>query len=273
MKPSLAGTLAAIGAALAAAAPRPAAAHIQLTFPPQRTEAQKKGPCGDGTSARSAAVTEFRPGQTIVVEWDETVEHPGHFRISFDDDGDDDFAIPASYDESCSNGKVLVDLIPDRDVSNGDRHYRQEVTLPNYECVNCTLQVIQIMTDKPPYTADALGNDIYYQCSDITLRGRPAAPADAPACLVVGGGTSGAGGASGAGGVGNAGGGAGAGAAGAGGGVPAGQGGNGVDDQGGGDDGCSYGSARGRGAAWAFGFAAALGAFGARRRARPARRA
>jgi hypothetical protein len=42
------------------------------------------------------------------------------------------------------------------------------VTLPDLVCDNCTLQVIQVMYDKPPYTTP--GNDIYYQCADLVLR-------------------------------------------------------------------------------------------------------
>lgn len=169
-----------------AAWPRPTAAHIQLTSPPARTTEQKKGPCGNGGGARSDRVTVLQPGQKIIVEWDETVEHPGHFRISFDDEGDDDFAVPASFDEACSNDKVLVDLIPDRKTSSGDRHYRQEVTLPNFECERCTLQVTQLMTDKAPYDASATSNDIYYQCADVALRGRPSSAVEPLACLIAG---------------------------------------------------------------------------------------
>ncbi|MFA9472798.1 MAG: hypothetical protein ACERNK_19695, partial [Deltaproteobacteria bacterium] len=56
--------------------------------------------------------------------------------------------------------------------------YMATVTLPNVTCDNCTLQVIQVMYDKPPYTTP--GNDIYYQCADLVLR-EGAAPPDADA--------------------------------------------------------------------------------------------
>jgi hypothetical protein len=49
------------------------------------------------------------------------------------------------------------------------RRYSQTITLPNMECSNCTLQVIQLMTDKPPYTTDAASDDIYFQCADFVL--------------------------------------------------------------------------------------------------------
>lgn len=144
----------------------PASAHIQLVSPVQRHAEQKVGPCGVGAvDMRGPNVTTYAPGEKIVVSWMETVNHPGHFRISFDADGFDDFGDPASYDELYSNPAVLVDGIAD--VEGG--MVEQEVTLPNIECENCTLQVIQVMTDKPPYEIGT--NDLYYQCADIRLVG------------------------------------------------------------------------------------------------------
>ncbi len=139
-------------------------AHIQLQYPAQRDAAQKRGPCGLSGSVRGDDPAVFAPGETITVIWTETIGHPGHFRISFDDDGDDDFVDPAGYDDLYTNATVLLDDIPDTgcgDVS------RVAVTLPDIECERCTLQVVQVMTDKRPYGA---GNDLYYQCADIALR-------------------------------------------------------------------------------------------------------
>jgi len=149
----------------------------------------KQGPCGGSNGVRSANVCEFQPGATIVVAWDETVDHPGHFRISFDDDGEDDFVDPAGFDELDSADSVLIDGIADRDTYGSERGYTQELVLPDVECDNCTLQVIQVMTDKPPYGD---GNDIYYQCADIVLSATaPADPADGCTAQSGGGGDDG----------------------------------------------------------------------------------
>jgi MYXO-CTERM domain-containing protein len=165
-----------VALAALAALPRLAVAHVQLTSPLQREVDQKVGPCGVAGSVRSASVCEYRPGATITVAWDETIEHPGHFRISFDEDGDDDFVDPEGYDDLDSAESVLVDGIADRDVFGSDPGYTQEVTLPDVECDSCTLQLIQVMTDKPPYGD---GNDIYYQCADLILSASaPEDPAD-----------------------------------------------------------------------------------------------
>jgi hypothetical protein len=59
----------------------------------------------------------------------------------------------------------LLDGIPD---TPGGGQSSVTVTLPDVECERCTLQVIQVMDDKPPYMVP--GNDIYYQCADLVLR-------------------------------------------------------------------------------------------------------
>ncbi len=138
-----------------------AEAHLQLSYPPARTTSQKQGPCGLTGLARGPAMT-LAPGATITVTWDETINHPGHYRISFDADGDDDFVVPATAEELYSDDSVLEDGIAD---ANGGS-YSQVITLPDIECSTCTLQVIQLMTDKAPYGD---GNDLYYQCADLVL--------------------------------------------------------------------------------------------------------
>lgn len=141
-------------AAVIFAASGTASAHITMTSPKPRSVDQKAGPCGAVGSTRGSNVSTFKPGQTITVEWDETVEHPGHYRIAFDEDGEDAFKNPGE-----EGAVALVDNIVDR---NGGGHYTQQVTLPTMTCTNCTLQLIQVMEVAPPYT-------FYYQCADIVL--------------------------------------------------------------------------------------------------------
>ena len=159
----------------------PAYGHVQLRAPMQRSADLKDGPCGLRNGTRTENVCTLRPGANIIVVWDETINHPGHFRLSFDDDGDDDFVDPAGFDDLYTGSSVLLDGIADQD---GDSTYRQELTLPDIECDNCTLQVIQVMTDKAPYGD---GNDLYYQCADLVLSS--SAPAEPePGCSDVAGG-------------------------------------------------------------------------------------
>ena len=145
--------------------------HIGLDEPTARYEDQKDPPCGSIADARTGNVTVFEPGATVTVSWRETIDHPSHYRISFDEDGADDFVDPPEMYAMYAAPSVLLDGIPD-DPGGG---FSVEVTLPDVECENCTLQVIQVMYDKPPYTIP--GDDIYYQCADIALR-RSASPVD-----------------------------------------------------------------------------------------------
>ena len=158
---------AALIALLLAAVASPAAAHIQLDEPTARHTAQKRGPCGLARDpGRGDQITVYEPGQTITVRWRETINHPSHYRISFDEDGHDDFVEPAGFDDLYSGPSVLLDDISDQ---RGGQ-YSAQVTLPDLECERCTLQLVQVMYDKPPYGD---GNDLYYQCADLALR-RPA---------------------------------------------------------------------------------------------------
>lgn len=161
--PHLAGLL--LGVSLVVL-PSVASAHIAMTDPPARSTAQKEGPCGAAGSVRGDRVTVFRPGETIVVSWNETVDHASHYRIAFDVDGDDDFVAPAGRDDLYNSDAVLVDGIADRVGGS----YTQEVTLPDIECERCTLQLIQVM----------YGSGNYFQCADIALRAAPGTDAGMP---------------------------------------------------------------------------------------------
>jgi hypothetical protein len=171
-------------AAVVVAIALPAGAHLALRSPESRYGAVvlKEGPCGVFGGVRSDNVTVLEPGSSIEMVWDEYIDHPGHFRIAFDVDGDDDFVDPPCLSacdtrqpeiEMYSNDAVLLDGIVDTEGGQT----RIVVQLPDVECDRCTLQAIQVMYDKPPYVIP--GNDIYYQCADLVLR-RVSAPTPTP---------------------------------------------------------------------------------------------
>ncbi|MCB9756453.1 MAG: lytic polysaccharide monooxygenase [Myxococcales bacterium] len=151
-------------ALLAASTPALAHAHLRLLEPaPRHSDSLKVGPCGADEDARGVEYTRFEPGETITLRWDEYIDHPGWYRVSFDADGTDDFVDPAAPDDYNNNASILLDNIPDRD---GGGEYEVEVTLPDITCGGCTIQVIQVMLDKSPFGD---GNDLYYQCADVVL--------------------------------------------------------------------------------------------------------
>ena len=94
--PSRGLTLALFGS-LAATSSGDAHAHIKLLQPASWAveddlgNPQKDGPCGGDGVEETGDVTTFRAGEEITVEWQETVGHPGHFRIAVATDRDDLF--------------------------------------------------------------------------------------------------------------------------------------------------------------------------------------
>lgn len=179
-----------------------AQAHIRLTAPTPRvanTDSIKMGPCGP--AARNAArVSTFKPGETVTVEWDETVPHPGYFRILFDDDGQN-FALPTTESfklfHDYYNGQrnnTTVDKLPkavtgtvkeggtwtladywNQHPSGPMKSYSLKVTLPNVTCTNCTLQVVQSMFEN----GRTYNSAYYYHCGDLILKGDAASNPDA----------------------------------------------------------------------------------------------
>jgi hypothetical protein len=145
----------------------PASAHVRLEYPASRYgDEMKSGPCGRAGGVRTTRITTFRPGQTVTVIFDEIIDHPGYFRIAFDRSGDGALGPPVWNGTAFVNPpnvEVLQDLIAN---PPGLTHGESRVQLPDIECDTCTLQLIQVMTDKPPF--DGL-DDFYYQCADLRL--------------------------------------------------------------------------------------------------------
>lgn len=150
-------------------------AHLRITSHQSRYgDTQKAGPCGQANGIRTTdKVYIAKPGIEVTLTWDEYINHPGYFRIDFDLDGDDGFvnpildcanktSIPDCFDTT-NTGPYMVNNITDE----AARVQSYTYTLPNVECDNCTLQIIQAMQDKPPYEVD--GNELYFQCIDIVL--------------------------------------------------------------------------------------------------------
>lgn len=161
----------------------------------------KVAPCGRVGGRRGDNVYTYRPGATINLSLVETVSHPGYFRIAFDSDGDDDFKVPsgtagefgdcggnamcgAGREDYCNNETVLLDNL---DPHEGNllapaKTYTWSVTLPNIECDNCTLQVMQMMNDFAPFHSPASypADDIYYNCIDIVLSNDAPESTDVP---------------------------------------------------------------------------------------------
>src|SRR5262245_12039924 len=141
-----------------------ASAHISLeqgaTHKSRDGENQlKEGPCGRAGSRRGTTnIYTYKPGETITVEFVETIPHPSYFRFAFDADGDDGFMEPRSIKpivssracpfngaDKCgqsdfyNNAAVLPNmdnLEPHASAASGKK-YSFQVKLPDVECTNC----------------------------------------------------------------------------------------------------------------------------------------
>jgi MYXO-CTERM domain-containing protein len=195
-----------------------AGAHHYLHEPPawqsqdELGSPQKGDPCGeDGPATPSGIVTPYTQGETIDVVIEETIYHPGHYRVVLA--VNDRSELPPSpvvtpdSNSPCGTAEiqnppvfpVLVDgaLVHDSPI---DGLQTIKVTLPSdVTCEKCTLQILEFMSD---HELNDPGGCFYKHCADISIS--PAGTGGA-AGGSSGGGTS-SGGASSGGGSGNTGG-------------------------------------------------------------------
>jgi hypothetical protein len=208
---SLAGGLLAGGLMLGAGT---AHAHIDMLGAlKSRGGDEKEVPC-DGARA-DGTVYMFEPGATVTLGVTEAISHPSYFRIAFDNDGEDGFKEPASIlpidktracpfnsDDQCgksdfcnvkstTGATVLWDNLDPHLAGAGTGQYTWTIKLPNVECTNCTLQILQVMEDTvhgaycpqgscaqscssliPGLStcSDGSAQDIYHRCVNITLK-------------------------------------------------------------------------------------------------------
>jgi len=162
-------SLAGIALVAAAGSATIASAHVALTDPPARYDSAtyiKDYPCGHPDNPEGQPVRSYEEGTTIMVTWNEYIPHPGHYRIALSTEGDQALIDPTDYEDFYVAPNVLMDNIEDPD---GVADHVAMVQLPmGVTCEKCTLQLLQIMTDKMPWGPGG-GNELYYQCADITI--------------------------------------------------------------------------------------------------------
>ena len=174
-------------------APSNAHAHFKLLEPPsfmsQTSDGspQKLGPCGDEavTPAATATgiVTTFQEGQTITLTVDGTIPHPGHWRVSLGLTGPNDLPAEPAVTPGTFSGvqmacgtavienppvfPVLGDNLLPSTTTGFTGNMNMQVTLPKgVTCTNCTLQVIQFMSD---HGLNNPGGCFYHHCATISI--------------------------------------------------------------------------------------------------------
>jgi uncharacterized protein (TIGR03382 family) len=176
-----------------------APAHFDLTAPKaDRTgdPAGKAPPCGD-TGTPTGAVTNYMPGQTITITVDETISHPGHYRVAL---AQNMAALPpeplvTAGATPCGSAPIAANptfpVLADGLFTNLVRGPASaQVQLPaGMTCTNCVLQVIQFMSD---HALNVPGGCYYHHCAIVNISATaPDAGAAAPPDAGVTGGDAG----------------------------------------------------------------------------------
>lgn len=172
-------------------------AHFRLLEPPSALvennlgDPQKLGPCG-GTSANpgtpSNVVTKVQGGQKLHIKVQETVYHPGHYRVALakspaelppdpESTSRDSERGPRSVSakiETSPGKPVLADGLFVHTAKTSDA-FETDVQLPNVNCEKCTLQIIQFMAE---HGLNPDGGYFYHHCADLQITADPAKPLD-----------------------------------------------------------------------------------------------
>lgn len=143
----------------------------KLLKPRNNSDGNKTGPCGGVAQFPDNQRTVLTAGADILVEWEETIEHPGWYRLAYSTDGE------TGYDTH-----VILDNILDQtgSVSRADpltwHRYSKTITVPDIACEKCSIQLIQVMNENPALPRN------YYSCADVrivkagTTAAKPAVP-------------------------------------------------------------------------------------------------
>lgn len=183
LRPSLAAG--ALAAAACTLAPAPAGAHFVLKAPAswQTQDAlgspQKAPPCGDEAGGMiTGEITSFAPGQTIDITIEETIFHPGHYRIALAVNDRSELPEPpvvTPADTPCGSVDIMdppvFPVLADgvlAHTSKLDGPQTVQVTLPSdVTCDHCTLQIIEFMSN---HGLNNPGGCFYHHCADISIQ-------------------------------------------------------------------------------------------------------
>lgn len=190
----------------AAAISNVASAHFVLIVPAASKgqnrlgDPQKIGPCGGvsanparGTGANpgvpSGAITSVKGGTNLPLMVQETIFHPGHYRVALartEAQLPADPAVkvvetekgPRSQSAEIQNppvAPVLLDgIFPHSERSA--QNFETEIPIPNISCPTCVLQVIEFMADHPGIAVD--GGHNYHHCAVLNITADPSKPID-----------------------------------------------------------------------------------------------
>ena len=186
-------------AGLMLAVPIATSAHFKLVEPASwlvesdRGDPQKAGPCGGSNTdwgKPSYTVTKVTGGQKLHLKIQETIYHPGHYRVSLAVNSPTELPLdpqvttrdsdrgPWSVSAAIQN-PVQIPVLADGLFVHAERPtgqappFETDVQLPNISCKTCTLQVVQFMAD---HAFNNPGGYSYHHCAELQITRDPAKP-------------------------------------------------------------------------------------------------
>jgi len=195
MKPWIAIVL---GAALVGLLAPAALAHFHLLEPKSWVvendigNPQKPGPCG-GTEGAGVtptnAVTPVQGGQKLHIKLQETVYHPGHYRIALAVNSQSELPPdpevvtrdtdkgPRSVSAKIEN-PAKIPVLADglwQHTSRSTEPFETDIQLPNINCPKCTLQIVEFMAE---HAYNNPGGYSYHHCAVLNITADPSRPID-----------------------------------------------------------------------------------------------
>jgi hypothetical protein len=190
--------LALVSSILVAVVPAVTHAHFKLLEPASwlieddRGDPQKSGPCGGSNTdygKPSYIVNESVGGSKLHVKVQETIYHPGHYRVALAVSSPAELPLdpkatttdtdrgPRSVSAEIQN-PVQIPVLADGlfvHTAKVETPFETDVTLPNISCKRCTLQVIQFMEQ---HGVNNPGMFTYHHCATLQITADPKKPID-----------------------------------------------------------------------------------------------
>ncbi len=188
------------GSALLLAAAPAAYAHFILVAPDAWVEVnvlgdpQKAAPCGTSDITKgtpTGKVTAMTGGDMLHIKIKETIYHPGYYRVALSVlDRSELPADPVAETREGARGPISVSgkidpapkppvladgLFFHRERPAKDSFWETDIKLPNINCDNCTLQVLQFMEE---HGLNKEGDFSYHHCADLKITANPSLPID-----------------------------------------------------------------------------------------------
>ena len=210
-----------VAAALAGSLPTALSAHFKLLEPASWLvennlgDPQKAAPCGNPPAPRQApgaatpapapvlnfsnAVTKVVGGSMLHLKVQETIYHPGHYRVALAVNSRDELPPdPMTFERTTERGPysvwaviqsppqipVIADGLfqhytrpapPAQGAKPEPVIYEADIQLPNITCAKCALQVIQFMAE---HAYNQPGGYSYHHCADLVITADPSKPMD-----------------------------------------------------------------------------------------------